>query len=231
MLVLQLGRSWQIDVHNEDNATAFDEWRLRPLPVIREIVSRSRAPVTLFKPILETYRACLLLEHFPEAKILFAFRHYDDVVKSSLKKFGVNNRINHVNAWIDKDFAEFADLLPPVETQAMVRSLWQPGLSPESGAALYWLFQNQLFFDLGLVNDARARLVCYESVVNNPAGELAAVCDFLGIRFEPAMAADIFASSVQRKPAPAISEPLRQACDRMWERLCRQANVQAAVSG
>jgi hypothetical protein len=231
MLVLQLGRSWQIDVYNESNPAAFDHWRLRPLPVIREIVGRSRASFTLFKPILDTYRACLLLDNFPEAKILFAFRHYDDVVNSSLKKFGVNNRITHVNAWVGEDFAEFADLRPPAETEAFIRTHWQPGLSPESGAALYWLFQNRLFFDLGLVADRRVRLVCYESVVNHPATELTAICDFLQIRFEPAMAAGIFASSVQHAPAPAIAEHLRQTCDAMWQQLCQQAGDLAAVSG
>jgi hypothetical protein len=230
MLVLQLGRSWQIDVYNESNPAAFDHWRLHPLPVIREIVSRSHAPLTLFKPILDTYRARLLLEQFPEAKILFAFRHYDDVVNSSLKKFGVNDRIDHVNAWVNDDFAEFADLLPPADSQELVRSLWRPGLSPEAGAALYWLFQNHLFFDLGLATDERARLVCYESVVNNPVDELASVCDFLEVRFELAMAADIFASSVQRASAPSIDAELRRACDAMWQRLCQQASALAAVS-
>jgi hypothetical protein len=231
MLVLQLGRSWQIDLYNENNQDAFAHWRLRPLPVIREIVSRSHAPLTLFKPILDTYRARLLLEQFPEARILFAYRHYDDVVNSSLKKFGVNNRINHVNAWVKEDFAEFADLRPPVETQASVCSHWRPGLSPESGAALYWLFQNRLFFDLGLAADRRARLVCYEEVVSNPTAELAAICDFLEIRFEPAMAAGIFDSSVQRAPAPALDEPLRRSCDATWQQLCQHAGVLAAVSG
>ena len=231
MLVLHLGRTWQIDLYNENNPAAFDHWRLQPLPVIQEIVGRSHAPITLFKPILDTYRASLLLECFPEAKILFAFRHYDDVVNSSLKKFGVNNRINHVNAWVNEEFAEFGDWQPPAETKAFVCALWRPGLSPESGAALYWLFQNRLFFDLALASDERARLVRYESVVSNPAAELAAICDFLGIRYEPVMAADIFASSVRQAPAPAIDEQLRQACEEMWQRLCQQAGVPAAVSG
>jgi hypothetical protein len=231
MLVLQLGRSWQVDVYNESNPVAFDHWRLHPFPVIQEIVGRSYAPVTMFKPILDTYRGQLLLEAFPQAKILFAFRHFDDVVNSSLKKFGVYNRINHVNAWINDDFAEFDEVRPPAETQAFVRDHWRPGLSPESGAALYWLFQNRLYFDLGLVNDRRARLICYESVVHQPDNELAALCEFLEIRFEPIIAADIFASSVQRAPAPAIDDHLRLACNAMWHQLCDHSRRPTAVPG
>ncbi len=223
MLVLQLDRSWQLEVYNETHPAAFHDWRLRELLLIQELVGRSHAPITLFKPILDTYRTCVFLDTFPEAKILFACRHYDDVVNSSLRKFGPADRINHVNSWVQDDFSEFADLRPPAETQAHLRSCWRPDLSPESGAALYWLFQNRLFFDLGLAHDRRVRLVRYESVVADPATELAAICDFLEIGFEPQMAAGISASSVQRNPALAIDEHLRQACDEMWQRLCHVA--------
>ena len=225
MLVTQLGRSWQLDIYNENNSAAFENWFLRDLPVIQKLVAGSRAPVVLFKPILDTYRACLLLKHFPEAKFLFAFRHYDDVVNSSLKKFGPADRINHVNSWVNDDFSEFADARPPLETQRYIRDCWRPGLSPESGAALYWLFQNRLFFDLGLVNTSSARLVCYEAVVSRPVEELTALCDFLGVGFEAQMAEGIFDSSIQRNAAPTIAPHLREECDEMWQRLCGAAGV------
>ena len=225
MLVLQLGRSWQLDIYNENNTAAFENWFLRDFSVIRQLVADSRAPVVLFKPILDTYKACLLLEQFPSAKILFAFRHYNDVINSSLKKFGPADRINHVNNWANDDFSEFADLLPPLETQAYIRACWRPGMSPEEGAALYWLFQNRLYFDLGLVNSDSARLVCYEAVVSNPVEELTALCEFLGVSFEEQMAEGIFGSSIQRNAAPPIAHHLQEACDEMWQRLCRSAGV------
>jgi hypothetical protein len=227
MLVMQLGRSWQLDIYNENSAAAFENWFLRDFPVIQQLIDDSHAPIVLFKPILETYRACRLLEQFPDAKIVFAFRHYHDVVNSSLKKFGVQNRINHVNGWIKDDFSEFADLRPPLETQEYIRACWQPDLSPQSGAALYWLFQNRLFFDLGLADSNSARLVCYEAVVSNPAEQFAALCDFLEVRFEPPMAEGIFDSSIQRDSIPLIDPHIEQECEQLWQRLGRHAGIEA----
>lgn len=223
MLVLQLGRSWQLDIYNENNTAAFEQWFLREIPIIRQLIADSHAPVVLFKPILETYRACLLLEQFPEAKIIFTFRHYDDVINSSLKKFGPDDRINHVNSWISDNFSEFADLRPPVKTRDYIRECWQPDLSPASGAALYWLLQNRLYFDLGLAEIDSARLLCYEAVVSNPGEEFAGLCDFLEVRFEPKMAAGIFDSSIQRDSPPLIDLQLRQECEQLWQRLLQSA--------
>jgi hypothetical protein len=219
MLVLQLGRSWQIDVYNENNPAAFENWRLRESAAIQQIVARSMASVVLFKPILETYRIIHLLDTFPDSKALFAYRYYDDVIHSSLKKFGTDNRINHVNAWVEDDFSEFADSRPPAKTQAAVRSLWRPNLSPESGAALYWLFQNHLYFDLGLAETGCVRLVGYETVVADPPHEMFRLCEFLEVRYAPAMAAGIFASSVQYAPAQNVDQHIRRACEEMWQRL------------
>jgi hypothetical protein len=227
MLVTQLGRSWQLEIYNENNSAAFDNWFLREFPVIEQLVAGSHAPIVLFKPILETYRACLLLEHFPEAKIIFAFRHYYDVINSSLKKFGAANRLNHVNGWINDDFSEFTDCRPPLETQEYIRACWRPDLTPESGAALYWLFQNRLFFDLGLADSASARLVSYEAAVSNPVEEFASLCQFLGIRFESKMTGGIFDSSVHRDPAPIIVPHLQQECEHLWRRLCRHTRLSA----
>lgn len=225
MLVVQLGRTWQLDIYNENNPAAFEDWFLRDLPTIHQLVSESHAPIVLFKPILETYRASHLLKSFPDSRIIFAFRHYHDVINSSLKKFGEMNRISHVNSWIQDDFSEFADLLPPSETQQYIRDLWRPNLSPQAGAALYWLFQNRLFFDLGLLDTNNARLVCYEAVVADPISQFASLCDFLGVRFESSMTKGIFDSSIHRDSPPIIIDHIRQECEQMWQRLTMTAKV------
>ena len=219
MLVLQLGKSWQIEVYNENNLAAFHNWRLRDFVVIQQLVNKSHAPITLFKPILDTYRARLILDTFPAGKMLFAYRHYNDVIDSSLKKFGPKDRITHINNWIADDFAEFADLRPPAETQALIRELWQPGLSPESGAALYWLFQNRLYFDFGLQRHKRVKLIQYEAVVNDPAGQMAAIATFLNIGFDKQTTEGIFASSVQHRPIPNLDPAIAAACQGLWEAL------------
>jgi len=225
MLVYHLARSWRVELYNEDHPAAFERWRLRDLSVLDSLLEQSYAPLVLFKPILDTHRTRLLLARFPEAKVIFAFRHYTDVINSSLKRFGIENRINHVRGWMNEDFAEFATAPPPPKTQAFIRSLWNPALSPESGAALYWLFYNRLYFDLGLKQEARVKLVRYESVVANSQPEFQALCQFLGIPFEPQMVEGIFASSVKQAELPNLDPAVRRACDALWQQLCRETEA------
>lgn len=219
MLVRQLARSWQVELYNEDHPAAFDNFRLRELQVIEELIERSNAPLVLFKPILSTTQSRALLERFPEARIVFAFRHFGDVVSSSLKKFGRENRIGHVRRWMEDDFAEFAVAPPPEQTKTLIRSLWQPFLTPESGAALYWLFYNQLYYDLDLDKDSRVLLVRYESMVAEPRKQFAALAHFLGLHFEERFAEGVFSSSVRQQTPATIDNRISAVCRNLYERL------------
>jgi hypothetical protein len=219
MLLHHLGRSWAVDPFNENNPAAFEKFRLRPPDVIEKLVDRSYAHAAVFKPVLTTPHSCQYLNKFPNARMIFIYRHYNDVVNSSIKRFGPADRLTHVNSWIADDFGEFAPVAPPEETKAIVRKLWKPDLSPELAAALYWLFYNTLYFDLGLIRDDRVRLVGYESLVANPGPHLEAACDFLGLKFEPKMTAGIFATSVSRHEVPAIDQEIETACEILWQRL------------
>ena len=219
MLIIQLGKTWQVDIFNEDHPAAFERWFMRDLALLDDLVASSHAPVTLFKPILETYRARQLLDRYPNGRILFATRYFDDVVNSSLKKFGQADRIEHINAWVRDDFAEFKFGKPPRPSCDLIRSLWHSNLTPADGAALYWLLFNRLYFDLGLASDERVMLVQYESLVARPTAVLADVCQFLDIQFEPAITAGIFASSVRRGDPSLLDPPIRAACQALWQRL------------
>ncbi|MGH2537033.1 MAG: sulfotransferase domain-containing protein [Candidatus Promineifilaceae bacterium] len=219
MLLHHLGRSPAVTAYNENDAEAFERYRLRPAPAIEGIIGRSHAQLTLFKPILNTHQSREFLAAYPGSKLIFVYRHFEDVVNSSLKRFGAENRLGHVNTWVSDNFGEFAAAPPPEATKAAVRELWRPSLSLESAAGLYWLFYNRLYFDLGLDREERVRLVGYERLAANPAAELAAVCAFLGTAYLPLMAEGVFASSIGRDSAPALAADIRAACEALWRRL------------
>jgi len=225
MLVSSLNRSWNIDLFNEDNPQAFENWCLRDLSVIESLVEHSYAPIVLFKPILDTYRTGQFLSYFANAKVIFIFRQVDDVVNSSLKKFGPEDRIGHINDWVANDFREFSMAMPPQPTRELIRGLWKPGLSPESGAALYWLFQNRLFFDLNLSRNKKVVLVQYESIVTSPAHKFRKLCEFLNIKYAPKFSKGIFVSSIKRDNVPEIDNEIRDACDLLFEQLGSFAEI------
>jgi hypothetical protein len=219
MLLHHLARSWEVDAFNENHPAAFEKFRLRPLDEIEKLVEKSYARVALFKPVLCTPHSREYLTRFPDARLIFVYRHYNDVVNSSIKKFGAADRLSHVNSWMEDDFGEFAPIAPPAAAKAAVRELWRPDLSPESAVALYWFFYNSLYFDLGLEQEERARLKGYESLVANATQEIQEACSFFGLNFDPVMVEGIFTSSIGRDSSPQIDADIQSACAELWERL------------
>jgi hypothetical protein len=238
MIVRHLAKSWQIDLYNENNAAAFNTWFIQDLSVIEDLVRDSYASLALFKPLRDTYRTPLLLSRFPLAKVLFAFRHYDDVINSARKKFYdedgltvnpknimVEDRRPHVIRWVTNDFAEFSTFPPPEETKHFILSRWKPSLSLESNIALQWLFTNRLYFDYNLDRNNRVKIVRYESIVTDPVNEFKSLCQFLGLDYEPQIVKGIFTSSIRRDPTPKLDPIIRSDCQELWQRLCQQANL------
>ncbi|RMH02236.1 MAG: hypothetical protein D6706_00495 [Chloroflexi bacterium] len=229
MLVWQLDKLWQVELFNENHPAAFDQFRLRPLSVIDTLIEQSHAPLVVFKPILDTCQTRNLLNRYPDARVIFAFRHYDDVINSSLKKFGIENRINHVRRWMADDFGEFAVAPPPEQTKAYIRSRWHADRTPEEGAAIYWLFYNRLYFDLQLDQNPRVRLVQYEKLVTEPHREFRRLAQFLEIPFTERLVEGVFASSVGRNPAPQIDGQLRADCEALYQQLSERVVMETAV--
>jgi hypothetical protein len=223
MMVQQLGKTWQIEVYNENHPAAFERWFLRDDAAIRSLTSQSLAPVVLFKPILETFRSSQFPLAFPGAKLLFAFRHFDDVINSSIRKFGPADRIGHVRDWMSNDFRDYAAAPPPAASREAIRSLWNPDFGPLEGAALFWLFTNRLYFDLGLDRRPDAHLIQYEDYTLHPEENLKAICDFLGIDYAETMLSGIRRNFIQRDPAPSFDPAVRQACEDLWDRLVAAA--------
>jgi len=222
MVARRISRSWQVSFYNEGDAAAFDDYRLKAFPVIDDLRRSSGTRITLFKPILDTHLALKLLDELAPAKLLFVYRHYSDVINSSIKRFGPENWPGRVQAWMEADFAEFAASPPPQKTRETIRSLWQPGLDAPSAIALYWLFYNRLYFDLHLDRNPQAQLIPYELAVSQPETEFQALSRFLGIRYFPEMIAGISTASVKKEEGPQIVAPIRECCDELWLQMREQ---------
>jgi hypothetical protein len=228
MISDRLGRSWEIELYNEDHPAAFDNYYLKDLATIETLVQENHANAVLFKPIRDTYQTNLLLSHFANAKAIFVIRHYDDVINSAMKKFGVIHWMSQVKGWLADDFAEFSASPPSDASKDFIRSRYNDGLNPESGAALFWWFRNHLFFDLGLDQNENVRLVQYEAVVSEAQKELSSLCEFLEIKFQPSMVENVRTSSVRRDSRPLLDAQIRQDCEELWCRLLNCVHDQRA---
>jgi hypothetical protein len=210
-------------LYSEDHGDAFENWRLRDLPTIATLVRRSNAKIVLFKPILDTHLAGKLLNVFPDARLLFVFRHYHDVINSSIQRFGPENWKGRVRRWIEADFAEFSAAPPSARARERIKGLWRPDLGAESAIALYWLFYNSLYYDLGLCNEPQVRLIQYETLVSSSHAQFDSLCRFLGIPLRPQMIEGVFSSSVARQAPAAIAAAIATECEELWHLLEKDA--------
>jgi len=229
MVIFRLARSWQVDLYNENHPAAFNRYNhLRPVPALRELIRRSPANVILFKPIKETFRACRFLSEFPAAKLLFMFRHYEPVASSARKRFYEQKAIRRgipfesiqppVDGWMSNDFAVFSSAPPPARSRERIRSCWSADLPLDSKIALHWVFQNGLYFDLGLDRDPQVLLIGYEDILARPAPVFQRISDFLEIRYSDSFIKGIRASN-QPPPQLDLTPAVRNACEEMWSAL------------
>ena len=229
MMISQLAKSWDIEIYNEDNSSAFAKWRLKGMDTIQELVSNSKAKVALFKPILDTHLAQQLLDRFPNGQLIFIFRNFEDVVSSSIKKFGRDSWKRRVENWTQDDFHEFDRAPIPETTKELIRSNWSSSLNTESVICLYWLMYNRLYFDLGLSSEPRVRLLQYENTVSEPQRTFGSLCDFLRIRYLPAMSEGLFRTSVGKNGSLEINSKIRSECENLWYELSDQLEQASAT--
>ena len=239
MIVYHLAKSWQVNLYNEDHPAAFLYWRLRDFSVIDELLEKSYAPVTLFKPILDTYKTPNLLEKYPNAKVLFSFRHYHDVINSTRKRFynkyGLytpskkvpdHDTRDPLTLWVANDFAEFSQAPIPDETKRIIKDMWHPALGIDSNIALRWLFINRLYFDLNLYQDPRVKIIHYETIVAEPEKEFQSLFQFLGLKYEPHVIEGVFSTSVGKNAPPNIAPEIREQCEALLQQLLQYQQTQ-----
>jgi hypothetical protein len=217
MLMDVLERSYETDVYHERDSRAFDNYQMRELPVIRNLHRISQSRYFVIKALCELQDLPELMAAFQPAQTLWLVRDYRDVVNSAVRSF--------------PDFAKYARLLADDseaagwrgkgmsrETRAIVRSVVHPEITETSAAALQWYVRNTLFFERGLDRDPKVLLVFYENLVDRPQTEFVRIFKFLGLKYAPWMARDIFGTSVGKHHEPDIDAPIRALCDGIMAR-------------
>lgn len=125
---------------NGNDPSAFKQFHLRPNDDIRQLLGQCDAPVALLKPVLDTNRSREFITEYPNSRLLFAYRHFGDVINSILKKEyerGRPGRRDQIAAWLRTDFVEIQGQNLPEITKEYVRKLWKQQYSNVAAAAMY----------------------------------------------------------------------------------------------
>ncbi|WP_324780155.1 sulfotransferase family protein [Thiobacillus sedimenti] len=217
LLMDVLDASAATQVFHETDPRAFERYEMRDCEVIGQLVRQSVAPVFVIKALCELDRLPFLMERFNPAKTLWMVRDWRDSVDSAIKSFG-----NFVPQWqrlAHGDASDWRGRGMSATTRERLRALYRPDASEAEGAAIMWFYRNAIFFEQQLAADPRVRVVFYESLVQQPMREVAAVYDFLGLSgFNAAIAARIHARSVRHRSPPDISPAVAGLCDELLMR-------------
>jgi hypothetical protein len=215
-----------VKVYNENSRKAFDRFQLRGPDVVRDLVTRDRHRLVLFKALCDSHRTADLLDEvsqYTPARAVWVYRGVDDRVRSAVSKFGdVNRRVMAEIAAGEGRGRWQAQRLSP-ESLDLLREVRPDSLSPESGAALFWLVRNRLYFEQGLDERDDVHLVGYDQVVADPEGMGRALFSFLGLPFDAATVGHVDARSARRRPPLDLDPRVRAACDRLEQELAAAA--------
>jgi hypothetical protein len=218
MLMDILEANLETHVFHESDVRAFNDYELRPVEVLRGLVTNSKARVVILKALLEGERILELLREFAPAKCLWVVRSFYDCVNSNLRRWPESRNFIE-DLMMGRDKADWRGRGMTDETYALVRHHYRPDMSNASAHALFWYYRNQLFFDQQLDRDPRVLALSYEDTVHHPDIILKRIGSFLGISVTRQMQTICHAASIGKHTRPDIDEAIAGLCEAMQQRL------------
>lgn len=199
-----------------------EQVRLNPLPAVKAEIDRHRLPMVVFKPLVESQRAHELMAAFPNARVLWAYRHYQDVAASNLKAFGMDNGKRDLQPFLANDPLNWRSQNSSEETRETIRRHYSDTMNPYDAASLFWWARMQLYFEQQLDRNPDVLLSRYEDLVTNPAQTMRRTYAFLGRPYPgDHIVKDVNAQSVGKGRVTRLSPEVDALCAGMLARLDR----------
>jgi hypothetical protein len=192
--------------------------RLNSLPAVQKTLAKDRQPIIVIKPLAESQRAAELLDYFPGSKIIWLYRHYQDVASSNLKAFGRNQGIEDLRPIVLRRPCNWRSENVTEETWQTIRHFFAEEMNPYDAAALFWYARNRLFFEQGLADNPRVYLCRYEELVRAPADVMRRLYAFLDLSYP----GDHIVKAVRSRAVGAVGKDRRFQLSAAVELLCAE---------
>lgn len=224
MLLKNMEKDSQIRIFGEKYPETFVQvpgnYRLKPLPEIDQVFETCRYPHIVVKPLVESQNALTLLERYPNAKVIWMYRHYRDVAASNLKNFGNDTGVRDLTPIVNGEWNNWRAEGVSADMQALVKEYFDPNMGVHDGAALFWYVRNMFFYSLNLVDHPRVLLCRYEDLVTQPAPVFKKIYHFSEFG-EPseALIQSIHARSIGKGKDAGLSQAIDALCNGLLEQL------------
>jgi hypothetical protein len=228
MLMRALDASPAVRVYGEGNPEAMEQFRIRPLPVVRELIERSGQGFVVLKPLCDSHRVGELLDTMgtpSPGRAVWVYRSVDGRVRSSVELFGANNLkvLTEIATGGGRERWQAGGLSQ--ESLDLIASFDWDSMTRESASALFWYVRNSLLFELGLDRRDDVMVFSYDALVRDPERTMRGLCAFLGLGYDRGLIAHIVPKPAgSPRPTVAIDPRVRELCDELTVRLDRAAD-------
>lgn len=227
MIMTALDHHPLTQVYHESDPRLYKDHSLIDFDRLQQKVTTSFAPFVVLKTLLDADRLAELLALFPQAKVIWPFRHYHDVVNSHMQRWPhMREHIDEIalnknfkaDLWRGRNMAD--------STLATIRENYRPDLSNADCKALTYYSRNDLFFSHGLDQDDRFLLMSYEEITENPVHGFSIMCDFIGLPYQPSIHTHVHTQSRSKNQAPMLAPHIDTLCAAMHQKLETACNRQ-----
>lgn len=219
MLIDVLRRSPSVWVWPEKSHVPYEDYRLRAPATVDMVTRLTPAAVAVYKPLCDSHLADRILDLHAGARGLWAVRHWSDVARSAVAKWGGHQRevIEAIAAGRAAEVGWRGERLPD-ELVDQLRELSRDGLDDLAGAVLFWFMRNTFFWTLGLERDERVRVVSYEGLTARPDVVFPEVFGHLGAVYAPAWHGEVSPRGAKAGTIEGLPESVRAVADAVWRR-------------
>lgn len=219
MLLRLLSQSVSTVFYGEADQPLMEDLRLANDRVVRKVLDRTAAPTLVCKPICDSQWADKLLKSYKNAYGLWIYRHYDDVVNSSLRRFsGQLVRAQKLIKGQHKELGWRVERLHPDDLKT-VRTVFYDISTRADAAALMWYLRNRLFIRQELEKAQRVKLIKYEQLVTGEIEYARSLFEFVGVPFRERYVTKLNSCSVRKHPPPELTSAGRQLCQEVQDKL------------
>ena len=216
-------------VYNENNGAAFHRFRLRPLPVILDLVTKSAHELVIMKPLCDSHRLdeLLAIGTLQPARAVWIYRSFEGRARSAVAKFGDHStRVlraiaagQGANLWQAQRLSD--------ESLELVRRLDLHHIDPHSSAAALWCIRNAILFEQAYDRCPDVLVVSYDRFILQPELEMRRLCGFIGLADRPELTQHIDERALRTAKRLDLDPIVRDACERLQARLDTVAVHQA----
>ena len=193
--------------------------RLNEWTSVQADIGRTGAPVVVVKPLVESQHAPELLDTFPNSKVIWAVRDYQDVAASIIAKWGIENSmrdLRHVaerrGTWRDEHVSE--------ETRAIIAGHLERELTAHDAAALFWYLRNRTILDRLPAPRSRVTMWHYSQMVERPRDTMRSLYAELDLRYPGDLTTfRVTSSSVGRGRDVSLSPDIESRCAELLTKL------------